>query len=246
MILLLTALAAAAAVGCAIPPSARHRLQMVSGQWRTRHESAERRLPRPREPGRLAASLLGGLGVAVFVGGAAGVAVAVAVAAAVWVGVGRLEPAARRRRREALSATLPLGVDLLAACLTAGRPPSEALHVVAQAVDAPLQEELFGIAARLGLGLDPVRVWRQACETEEIAPLARVMARSLETGAPAADGLARLAEDLRRQRWLVVEQAARTVGVRAAAPLGLCFLPAFVLVGIVPTVVSAFIGMELW
>jgi hypothetical protein len=34
--------------------------------------------------------------------------------------------------------------------------------------------------------------------------------------------------------------------VRAAAPLGLCFLPAFVLVGIVPSVVSAFTAMSFW
>jgi hypothetical protein len=33
-------------------------------------------------------------------------------------------------------------------------------------------------------------------------------------------------------------EAARSAGVRAVAPLGLCFLPAFVLVGVVPTVVG--------
>jgi hypothetical protein len=32
--------------------------------------------------------------------------------------------------------------------------------------------------------------------------------------------------------------AARAVAVRAAAPLGLCFLPAFVLLGVVPTVLG--------
>lgn len=245
MTLLLTALAAAVAVACAVPPSSRSRLEDLSNQWRTRGQSRGRR-PLPAHTRRLVASGLGGLGVAVFVEGAVAVPVAVTVAAAVWVGVGRLEPAARRRRREALAAALPLGVDLLAACLSAGRPSSAALRVVAQAVDDPLREELSGIAARLSLGLDPVTVWRRAGETDPLAPLARVMARSLETGAPAADGLARLADDLRRERRLGIEQAARSVGVRAAAPLGLCFLPAFVLVGIVPTVASTFLALELW
>jgi hypothetical protein len=32
--------------------------------------------------------------------------------------------------------------------------------------------------------------------------------------------------------------------VRAAAPLGLCFLPAFVLVGVVPAVVEAFAALS--
>jgi hypothetical protein len=72
------------------------------------------------------------------------------------------------------------------------------------------------------------------------------MARSLDTGAPMADGLRLLASDLRRAHRAAVERKARGVGVRAAAPLGLCFLPAFVLVGIVPTVVSAFAAMSWW
>jgi hypothetical protein len=35
-----------------------------------------------------------------------------------------------------------------------------------------------------------------------------------------------------------VEERARTVGVRAALPLGLCLLPSFLLLGIVPLVVG--------
>jgi pilus assembly protein TadC len=72
------------------------------------------------------------------------------------------------------------------------------------------------------------------------------MARSLDTGAPAAEALTRLADDLRRERRTLADQAARSVGVRAAAPLGLCFLPAFVLVGIVPSIVSAFGALRLF
>ena len=41
-----------------------------------------------------------------------------------------------------------------------------------------------------------------------------------------------LSEDLRGE----IEDRARAVGVKAALPLGLCLLPAFVLLGIVPTV----------
>ena len=38
--------------------------------------------------------------------------------------------------------------------------------------------------------------------------------------------------------WFAAEQAARRVGVLAVAPLGLCFLPAFVLLGVVPVVIG--------
>jgi hypothetical protein len=33
--------------------------------------------------------------------------------------------------------------------------------------------------------------------------------------------------------------------VRTAAPLGACFLPAFLLLGVVPTVVATFVSLEL-
>ena len=36
------------------------------------------------------------------------------------------------------------------------------------------------------------------------------------------------------------EDAARRVGVAAAVPLGVCLLPAFLLLGVVPTVASLF------
>jgi tight adherence protein B len=38
---------------------------------------------------------------------------------------------------------------------------------------------------------------------------------------------------------------ARQVGVLAAGPLGLCFLPAFMLIGVVPTVVGTFTDLIL-
>jgi hypothetical protein len=62
------------------------------------------------------------------------------------------------------------------------------------------------------------------------------MARAVETGASVSDALRRLAEDLQAVSRSEAEARARTVGVRAAAPLGLCLLPAFVLVGVVPLV----------
>jgi pilus assembly protein TadC len=240
-------LSAAALTACAVllaaPPSARHRIKLLrsppgSAAW------SSARWP-PGVP-RVAACTAAGLSVALFVEGVVGAVVGGAVGVGVWVLLGRLEPAARRRRREALRAALPLGVDLFAACLAVGRPPAESLRVVADAVGSPLADELATVSARMALGGDPVEVWRQAGAVPELEPLARTMARSAETGAPAADALARLADDLRRERRASMEQAARSVGVQAAAPLGLCFLPAFVLVGIVPSVVSVFASLELW
>ncbi|MFD0891079.1 type II secretion system F family protein, partial [Streptosporangium algeriense] len=56
------------------------------------------------------------------------------------------------------------------------------------------------------------------------------------SGAPVADILTRLADDARQEARSAASAAALRVGVQAVAPLGLCFLPAFVCLGIVPVV----------
>ena len=70
-------------------------------------------------------------------------------------------------------------------------------------------------------------------------PLGRALARSESSGASVADTVARLSEDLGRNHRAEVEDLARSVGVKAAVPLGVCLLPAFLLVGIVPVVVAS-------
>jgi hypothetical protein len=48
----------------------------------------------------------------------------------------------------------------------------------------------------------------------------------------------RLADELQADQRALVEDRARRVGVLAALPLGVCLLPAFMLLGIVPTVAA--------
>jgi pilus assembly protein TadC len=200
---------------------------------------------RERRRALVSAATMAGLGAWALVGGLEGAVLGGVAAGAVLVVVPRLEPRAVRQRRERMAADLPLAVDLLAACLAVGRPPDHALSAVCAALGGPLAAELGVMCVRLRLGADPVALWRDVAQQgSALAPLARTMARSLETGAPVVDGLRLLAADLRRDRCAAVEQRARGVAVRAAAPLGLCFLPAFVLVGIVPAVVEAFTALS--
>jgi Flp pilus assembly protein TadB len=135
---------------------------------------------------------------------------------------------------------LPVAIDLLAACARAGQPLERSLLVVSRAVGGPVAQRLVQIEARLRLGVDQVGEWRRLGRDPHLAPLARTVLRSLESGAPIADGLERLASDRRREQRMRIQQRARSVGVRSAAPLAGCFLPAFMLVGVVPTVAGAF------
>ncbi|WP_235959423.1 type II secretion system F family protein [Actinomadura macrotermitis] len=141
-----------------------------------------------------------------------------------------------RRRRARLVADLPVGVDLLAACLRGGTPWSEAVEAVAEAVGGPLGEDLHGVAVRIRLGVDPAVAWLALADEPMLAPLARTAVRATRSGAALAPTLARLARDQRRTAGAAAAARARAAGIRALVPLGLCFLPAFVLLGVVPAI----------
>lgn len=181
-----------------------------------------------------------------MVGGAPGVLAAVACAVAVWVVLGRAEDPAVVRRREALVDDLPTGVDLLAACLDAGAAPESALRSVSRALGGPVGEEFLAIRHRLEVGVDPAQVWRTVAQHDQLAPLGRAVGRAHETGAPVGRSIHQLADELRDRARAEVQARARSIEVKAAAPLGLCLLPAFVLLGVVPMVAGVFSTMRLF
>ncbi|CAA9333322.1 MAG: hypothetical protein AVDCRST_MAG72-246 [uncultured Nocardioidaceae bacterium] len=188
---------------------------------------------------RVVLSGVTGLGVVMVVGGWLGAALGAAGLLVVWQVLSRAESPAVRRRREQLAAGLPHAVDLMAASLSVGAAPSTALGLVARAVDPPMRGELELVAGRLDLGVDPVRVWTDLGRHRQLGALGRCLARAAQSGAPVSEAMFRLGEDLRRAARADVESRARSVGVKAAAPLGLCLLPAFILLGIVPLVVAS-------
>ncbi|KAB2373982.1 type II secretion system F family protein [Actinomadura montaniterrae] len=185
---------------------------------------------------RRAASAVAGVLCWVAFGGLMGGALGVVVAVAVWYSFGRLGSAERRRRQARLIADLPVAVDLLAACLRGGAPWHDAVEAVADAVGGPLGEELRGVAVQIRLGADPVEAWLALTDEPILAPLARTAVRAVSSGAALAPTLGRLARDQRRVARTAAAARARAAGVRALAPLGLCFLPAFVLLGVVPAI----------
>jgi Flp pilus assembly protein TadB len=200
--------------------------------------------PGRRIPSALIASLAAGGGAALLVGGLPGVALGLLLGIGLRIGLPRVETAGRRREREQLERQAPLVVDLVAACLASGSPLEPALVAAATAVGPPARAVLVSAVTALQLGADPAVVWRDVARHEPLGGLARAVARSAETGAPLSDLLPRVAERARASHRARVEARVRTVSVRLTAPLGLAFLPAFVLLGVVP-VVAAWVGVLL-
>ncbi|WP_067450343.1 type II secretion system F family protein [Actinomadura macra] len=185
---------------------------------------------------RRAASGAAGLLCIVVFGGPLGVVVGVLVGLAVWHSFSRLGNAERKREQARLVADLPVAVDLLAACLRGGTPWHDAVDAVADAVGGPLGDELRGVAVQIRLGADPTEAWLALAKEPVLAPLARAAIRGVSSGAALAPSLGRLARDQRRVAQTAAAAQARAAGIRALAPLGLCFLPAFVLLGVVPAI----------
>jgi Flp pilus assembly protein TadB len=183
-----------------------------------------------------ASALLAGLAVWQLVGGVAGVVTGGLTVLALTLWLRRLEPAQVRAERARLLADLPVTLDLLAGCLGAGASPQRALAEAADAVGGPLGLRLAGVAAHVRLGADPTLAWAELSDVPAIASLVRSITRSLNSGAAWRPTLERAARDLRARRRVAGDAAARAVAVKAVAPLGACFLPAFVLLGVVPTI----------
>ena len=180
-----------------------------------------------------------------FGGGWGGLALGVVAAAVVHRLVAAAEPAAVRREREAVSRDLPVLVLLLATALRSGSSTDVAARQVCAALPGPAADRLSVVGDQLALGVDPERVWASLAGDSELAPLGRALARAERTGAPVATVVERLADELATTGRTEVEDRARSVGVRAALPLGLCLLPAFLLLGIVPLVASLIYGIRL-
>lgn len=128
--------------------------------------------------------------------------------------------------------------DVLAVCLSAGLSVHEAAAATAAFAPPALQAVLQRAADLLRLGADPDVAWQNpdvksgnGCEA-----LTRLARRSASSGSALAAGVAELAEQERQDVTHSAAAAAERAGVLIAGPLGLCFLPAFVCLGVVPVV----------
>ncbi|MDF4254277.1 type II secretion system F family protein [Streptomyces sp. WMMB303] len=139
---------------------------------------------------------------------------------------------------------LPLVAELIAACLAAGAGPARAAEAVGSSVGGPLGTRLARAAVELRLGAEPALVWGRFAERPWGVDFARCIERAGAAGVPAVESVARLAVELRDSRARVAGSRARRAAVLVTGPLGLCFLPAFLVVGVVPVLLG--LARALW
>ncbi len=173
-----------------------------------------------------------------LVGGLGGILVGTAGAVAIDRLMARRPDPQDVRNAEAAARDLPLALDLLACALRAGQPPGTASAAVAAAIGGPVGAALASVARSTGLGSPADEAWQPLGRLPGAAAVARTLARADSSGSRLAEELTRTAADLRDRRGSATDARVRRAGVLVVLPLGLCFLPAFVCVGVVPIVIG--------
>jgi tight adherence protein B len=117
-------------------------------------------------------------------------------------------------------------LELVAAILDAGSPVEHAIEAVAGALDG---------AGDRG---EDLRAGEAGCA----ATLRELVALSCSTGLPLAGLVRAAAADRRRALGTAQAKAAHRLAVLLVLPTGLCLLPAFILLGVVPLILDLIVG----
>ena len=160
-------------------------------------------------------------------------------------GGSRARAAARSGRKRPLTGdpfATASALDVFATCLSAGMATAAAARATALSAPTELADPLRRSADLLALGAEPAVAWAeptaigdQQCRATALA-LFRLARRSAASGTALADGVAELAVETRQRSAHDAAAAGERAGVLIAGPLGICFLPAFICLGVVPVV----------
>lgn len=144
----------------------------------------------------------------------------------------------RRKRSEHERVDDAVVLDLVRAALASGVDVVSAVDAVGAALPSEQGAPYRRAAKALRLGASWEAAWtRRSRAADALEP-------AWTDGVDPEPLLAHAAAAIRRTRQAKAREAAARLGVRLVLPLGLCLLPAFVLLGLVPVLLAA--GLELW
>ena len=185
-----------------------------------------------------------------------GLALFLLLAAGAWLACSGHDRARRRLRHlSAGPASQPVGgvgsnrstglndtammLELVAAMLDAGAGIGRSLELVAASASPQYRQSLRPVVSALAIGADWETAWRSsAVRRPEILELRDALGFAALTGAPSSAILYAQAARLRRERFRAAEKRAASLGVKLVVPLGLCSLPAFICLGVVPVLLA--------
>lgn len=140
------------------------------------------------------------------------------------------------KARAVIIREFPLVLTFLASVVEAGAPVRFAAQTVSEVCDAGNAKCLRTVIAQCDVGFTDSEAWRTLADDPVWGDVARELARCVETGAAVGDVLRTAAARATKASAALATTKARGVGVTSTLPLVACFLPAFLLVGVVPIV----------
>lgn len=146
-----------------------------------------------------------------------------------------------RRALAAADREIPVLLDLLAVATSAGLPPQLAFRRAVEAATGPLAEELRSVLDASDLGgrwRDELIVVSDRLALPDLRRLLGALARTDSLGSSLAEEVGHLASDVREVRRAAAAQRARTAPVKMLFPLVFLVLPAFLLLTVVPVLLT--------
>lgn len=134
--------------------------------------------------------------------------------------------------------SVPLLLELLGTALESGLTLQGALKVVANVADEGIRDSLLRVVAGLDIGASWLTSWEGNLVRDDVASIHEALNFAALTGASAAPLLYAEAQQRRTADGRTAEKRAAALGVKLVLPLGLCSLPAFIALGIVPVVIA--------
>lgn len=146
-----------------------------------------------------------------------------------------------RRALAAADREIPVLLDLLAVATSAGLPPQLAFRRAVEAATGPLAVELRSVLDASDLGArwrDELIVVGDRLALPDLQRLLGALARTDSLGSSLAEEVGHLASDVREVRRAAAAQRARTAPVKMLFPLVFLVLPAFLLLTVVPVLLT--------
>ena len=130
-------------------------------------------------------------------------------------------------------------LELIGAMLDAGAGLGRALALTAELATHEIRGSLRPVVAALAIGADWDTAWRSSgIRSWELLVLRDALGFAAVTGAPSSAILYAQAARMRREQFRSAEKRAAALGVKLVVPLGLCSLPAFICLGVIPVLLA--------
>ena len=148
---------------------------------------------------------------------------------------------AKEREREGL-----LFLSALGGSLKAGLPLLPALANVATLLTSSLKSDIEKVYSLLLLGAEPKQAWGVLVDDPQLGSCARAIARAQLEGRSLAVVVDRMITEVFEKSLTRSKERVKSLSVKLALPIGLCFLPSFLIGGIGPVIYSFFSSLRIF